>query len=535
MKNKINIYVLIFPIIYFISSIFLLNQLSPIGLYNPDPSYQYLYSGLQLLSFHAPQHIDHPGTPLQMLSAFIILCQWALGNWFSSSNEHSVFIAVATSPEKYLYSFSIILNFLISVSLYYFGKKIRQLTSSLSLGALGQISLFTLPNVLLVSFYPRPESLLIFVCFLLMTQLIGILFDLQSEPNTSRSRFYICVLCGLGLAIKLTFLPLLGLIFIFDKRVWIKSVCITALSFFVFTSPLIPAYKRLIDWLVSLVVFSGIHGSGKANFIDFGSATSAFLVLIHTYTYYYIFLTIVAVILSLNLIRRASLNKVFDFLPKISLLQTKYLLVIFCVGITGTFMVMKHPGVIYLLPLIPLSIAGLIWLSELLLTASKTLQVSKRLIAIALIAYSCFTFVNNVREVGNSLQSNKECAAALRADILTELHKYPDRVVFGAAGCTLTECAISFALDSAPSIRGLIASLIGSNFYLFNDYNGRLMSHQTGWISKRLADEILHKHSDVFLVSPEEADHFPMFDLIFVTGDKGQKLYRVTGISQYYQ
>ena len=535
MKNKINIYVLIFPIIYFISSIFLLNQLSPIGLYNPDPSYQYLFSGLQLLSFQAPQHIDHPGTPLQMLSAVIILCQWALSNLFSSSNEHSMFISVATSPEKYLYSFSIILNFLISVSLYYFGKKIHQLTHSVSLGALGQISFFTLPNVLLVSFYPRPESLLISVCFLLMSQLIEILFDSQREHNSRHNRFYVCILCGLGLAIKLTFLPLLGLIFIFDKRVWIKSACITALSFFVFTSPLIPAYKRLFDWLVSLVVFSGIHGSGKANFIDFGSATSALSVLIHTYSYYYTFLTIVVVILSINVIRRASLNKIFYFVPKISLLQTKYLLVIFCIGITGTFMVMKHPGVIYLLPLIPLSIAGLIWVSELLLSASKTLQISKRVISIALIAYSCFTFVNNVLEVGSSLQVNKESATALRGEILTQLHKYPDRVVFGASGCTLSECAISFALDSAPSIRSIIAPLLGSNFYLFNDYNGKLMSHQTGWISKPLADEILRAHPDVFLVSPEDAEHFPMFDLIFVTGDKGQKLYRVVRISQHYQ
>src|SRR4029079_1248187 len=39
---------------------------------NLDPSYAYLLNSLNISNLHRPNHIDHPGTPVQTLGAVII-------------------------------------------------------------------------------------------------------------------------------------------------------------------------------------------------------------------------------------------------------------------------------------------------------------------------------------------------------------------------------------------------------------------------------------------------------------------------------
>src|SRR5262245_45496798 len=52
---------------------------------NFDPDYCYLLNSLNLLTFHEPAHIDHPGTTVQILGAIIMLPKWLggvlLGGW----------------------------------------------------------------------------------------------------------------------------------------------------------------------------------------------------------------------------------------------------------------------------------------------------------------------------------------------------------------------------------------------------------------------------------------------------------------------
>ena len=47
------------------------------GSFDADPDYGYLLNGLNILHFHSPGHIDHPGTPLHVLQE--------LGGWETPS------------------------------------------------------------------------------------------------------------------------------------------------------------------------------------------------------------------------------------------------------------------------------------------------------------------------------------------------------------------------------------------------------------------------------------------------------------------
>jgi hypothetical protein len=49
-----------------------------LGLFLPAPDYSYLMNGLNILSLHIPNHFDHPGTPVQVIIAFILGATWLL-------------------------------------------------------------------------------------------------------------------------------------------------------------------------------------------------------------------------------------------------------------------------------------------------------------------------------------------------------------------------------------------------------------------------------------------------------------------------
>src|SRR6185436_19337927 len=42
---------------------------------NYDPDYAYLFNSLNLAVFHPPRHIDHPGTPVQLVGALVLRAQ----------------------------------------------------------------------------------------------------------------------------------------------------------------------------------------------------------------------------------------------------------------------------------------------------------------------------------------------------------------------------------------------------------------------------------------------------------------------------
>ena len=110
--NWPNLYLLVFPVIFFFTIFWLREASGPYWLhFNLDPTYSYFFNSLNLLNGMAPSHIDHPGTPVQFLGALIIKIA-SLG-----SDVDQITDTALRDPEKYIQLISNVIIFLNSLIL----------------------------------------------------------------------------------------------------------------------------------------------------------------------------------------------------------------------------------------------------------------------------------------------------------------------------------------------------------------------------------------------------------------------------------
>ena len=115
----------VFPLILFFTGIyFKIIQ----GDFPNDPDYAYLLNGINILRWHAPTQIDHPGTPVQLIaglvSGFVWLIRTPFNGWISPADD------VVLHPELYLLVIRLVLNALSSVALFALGWCIFRCTGS---------------------------------------------------------------------------------------------------------------------------------------------------------------------------------------------------------------------------------------------------------------------------------------------------------------------------------------------------------------------------------------------------------------------
>ena len=103
-----------------------------VGLYDYDPAYAYLFNGLNILKFTTPGHVDHPGTPLQVLSGLIILAKWSTMHLFGFTNL-GLTQSVLNSPEDYIAPVCFVLLLLNSLAVWFLGFRLFAATKSLAL------------------------------------------------------------------------------------------------------------------------------------------------------------------------------------------------------------------------------------------------------------------------------------------------------------------------------------------------------------------------------------------------------------------
>ena len=73
LSDKFNkLILLIFPLILVLLGTYMKRVIQDYSMFSVDPDYCYLFNGLNLAHHNFPWHIDHPGTPLQLLSAIVI-------------------------------------------------------------------------------------------------------------------------------------------------------------------------------------------------------------------------------------------------------------------------------------------------------------------------------------------------------------------------------------------------------------------------------------------------------------------------------
>ncbi len=189
---------------------------------------------------------------------------------FQSSIE--IMKTVIQNPEIYLFSISNVLIAMNVFALFVAGVIFFQKTNRMELGILVQLSPLLYPITVTSLGRVTPEPLLLCVATIL-TCLLGLTLNSNQSTDDPKLVKAFGWVSGLGIATKLTFLPIIFLpIALFRTIPALKSyllyVCGGA---FVFTSVFLlypKIYYSFLRWIFNLVMGSGIYGQGKRTVID---------------------------------------------------------------------------------------------------------------------------------------------------------------------------------------------------------------------------------------------------------------------------
>ncbi len=251
---------LIVPAALLILSVVLVKAQGPWGANNrSDPEYNYLLNSLDLLTFHVPFHIDHPGTTLQEFGAVIIFFKWVAasltGGWTSIQR------AVLSQPDDYLRPINLGVILVLSAAVFLAGLRLYVASRSLTAALVLQFTLFLFRQTLLALPRVSPEPFLIAIGFALMIPLIPIL--LGQERNPARASTAAGAVFGFGMITKVTFLPLAAVAALVGGREQRKRFAIASLvTGFFLAVPILPRIPAIWAWLTGILIHSGRYGGG---------------------------------------------------------------------------------------------------------------------------------------------------------------------------------------------------------------------------------------------------------------------------------
>lgn len=256
---------LFIPLFYLAAGLYFRLILDDPSLRSVDPDYVYFCTGLNMAEGHFKvAHIDHPGTPLQVLTALVFRLVW----WFRG--EGSGFTDdILRNPDLYLQMVNLAINLILAGALLAAGRAVYRKTSSLT-GALVIQSIPLLPFILYeIIGRISPEQILALPIIALTVFLIG---KSQSglQQFTNREILLLALITGFGLSIKLTLLPLLlfPLVIVPGWKKKATAISLSLLFFFLLAFPATLQIERFWHWIRDLFLYSGQYGSGEKNVVN---------------------------------------------------------------------------------------------------------------------------------------------------------------------------------------------------------------------------------------------------------------------------
>lgn len=253
---------------------------------NLDPAYQYLVNGVYLVKGFVPNHVDHPGTPLQLL------CAWVFRVLNPGLSADAVLARVFTSPEFFLHAVFALLTALaffssVALAVYVFRKTGDRAAALLSqLPALAFLTLKSWPTefpVIPVVANVSPEPLLISLVNVFNLYLLREFFEPGPRGKYLPSLVWGAV-AGMAVAVKLNALPLLAVaLMVLSWRHKGLFLAAAIAAFFVWTGPVAAQYPYLWQWVRGIVTHTGVHGSGVAGIVDVAGLLANFSGIIRTY------------------------------------------------------------------------------------------------------------------------------------------------------------------------------------------------------------------------------------------------------------
>ena len=506
--------------------------------YDQDPAYLYLFNGLLLIDGQGPWQVDHPGTPLQVLCAGVILIARSLFSIFGRPMNPGVVDDVLANTEPYLSVASCLLLILNTGALYYLGLRVRRATGNNMLVWLCQISGLAFGIMTPKAAYVSPEALLVFATLCLLGQLAPLIFvadgaHATNESNGSRglcSARWTGIICGFGLAVKLTFLPLFGLTLMIRPARKLATVAAYAfVTLVVLLSPTFRNQERFYLWIWNIASHSGMHGSGKANVFDISHLLQNIGALFSWFPAFFAVLGALLAYVILVAFRRLGGGS------SSGALDIRFPLIVLLVVAAQALLVLKHPGAHYMVPVLPLAFVGLAWLLFQVHIHLRQVEPSHDLrwrhltVGIALV-FGLYCAVPTIRQIDRMRDQRVAQDQALAA-IGAQTQQYPDALVICAFRCTLPKYATALGLIYAPGLatRPIVRELLG-NFYEYNFLVREFIAPGFDPLSLDAMSDELARGRKVLLVTPKDYPDLSVFDLKKVVSTSPLTLYEVIGI-----
>lgn len=327
-----------------------------------------------------PYHIDHPGTPLKLLCALVIFITWTILSFIGQTSTH-IALSVASDPELYLQTITAILICINAWGVYFLGIRIYKSTKNIGLSLFCQLVIFYSPILLFRIIYPSPESLIIFITVCLLGFCAPLIFKANTEDLSSSeqgSPIWVGLLCGIGVAVKLNFVPVLGLLLLFNKKKqFLISLFFVCVGFAVGILPIIKKANDLFGWLINVATHSGVHGSGQKGMFTFTNFDWHVSEMYKTFTFFYFVLAILIVVcmfglggafvLKLKQVILSSRQNISNSRLVKHLYSSTLIRVPLVFGLICTFqtlVVLKHPGLYYMVPVLPIGFIGAAWIAH---------------------------------------------------------------------------------------------------------------------------------------------------------------------------
>lgn len=469
-------YLSIIPLIIFMIGIVFMQSMFPIYInsgigYGPDAAYVYLLAAVDMLQGYPPVFTDHPGTPLQVIIAMVIPVIWLTSRVLDSS-ALGMIDAVLHNPERYLFCVSVLLLFLTVCASYYLGLKLYRATADFRISIACQCSplVFALVSPLMV--YPTAESLLQSLSIVLIAVLIPLFYRSPSDESLKLERIALVagVLCGIGVATKLTFLPMLGLLFILPTyRLMFYSFLGCALAYLLGIAPIISKLPFMFDWFVRMATHSELHGLGSRSIFNLVQYRQNILRLYDTFPFFYQTFAAIFVFLAIAVARQLTFNQK---------LNTNFLrgsIVVLGVAVAHTIVVAKHPGISYMVPVLPLALFALCWGLRMALQSSDSLIFSKINDAVWLVLLVIVIYIATMSafNANTALKTLRKSAESSYNAITTEIQKYERPTLIGTFNCSFQGCATWFGIALT---RGLDLKLnqVNPSFYYYDIFSKNL-------------------------------------------------------------
>lgn len=498
----------------------------PVG-YDYDPAYVYLFNGLNILKAAVPGHVDHPGTPLQVLSGIVIFIKWSMSRVFGLVDT-PLTESVLINPEGYIAAISSILLVLNAAGLFILGYRVKLCTGSAALAIMAQTTPFVLGITAPRVVYLSPEALLMFASFCLLAVLMPEIFRDSGEQKKDkvRTEIFAGLICGIGLAVKITFLPLTLLLLLLRpfRRVRIAAAAMIV-SFCLSLILIIPMLPKVTIWIYRLLSHTGRYGTGDSGFIDLSLIPLHLMALWSNFPIFFVAMAVLMLWLITTFLLKRTSGRIQDVwalrnVPGIFLL----------VGLAQLAVVLKHYGIHYFIHVLPVATMGLIWVLWTLSSSHWLPFITRKIPALGAIACSFLAgwMALDTLEMWRSAKTNRDLE---QVALMEEMRQHRDAVIIAAYRSSLSSYAILFGLSFTRGAHRDAAGRVLTNVLSYNRWNKKFHSPVKGWLQHRDVNRLIQNGRTVILVTPKDLD-MSGFVVEKLNETKSQNIYRLRSVQK---